>query len=370
MIAVLKTDFLPLLLVSLAFASVFAGTQLWKMHFDPPAEWTRKTVHAAGGLICTGFPWWFASHWSVLLLCVAFAVVLLVSRLAGLLSAVHGVERKTMGALYFPLTVYLLYYWVSDQAVIYLVSMLVLVVSDALAAVLGKSYGKTIFSVDRERKSLEGSLAFLFSAFLAVQIPLLVLTDMDTGVVLLVALQVALLVTGFEAISQGGMDNLAVPLATSFLLTKLIHADIAWMFYQLSGHLAIIVLAAVLAWRNRMLTFSAAIALQLYLYGAFSLGAPVWTLPALLFAAAALLFAKTSETGGVIESEQLQVRSLYYLCIPSVLVYFTANYLDQCGYTGLPHNDLALMFAAVLIAQSYCMITAYGLRYGLQSGFF
>src|SRR5205085_7523878 len=132
----------------------------------------------------------------------------------GLLPGLFGVERRSHGEIYFPISVFVLFVLARHQPVFYVISMMTLVVCDALAAVLGKAYGRHQYLVTTDRRSIEGSAVFLFTAFLAVQLPLLLLTDLDRGACVVVAVQLAVLVTSFEAIGTGGIDNLLVPIGT------------------------------------------------------------------------------------------------------------------------------------------------------------
>ena len=107
------------------------------------------------------------------------------------------------------------------EPVFYLISLFTLVVCDSLAALFGKAYGRHRYLVTSERRSLEGSAVFLISAFVGIHLALLLLTNIERGACVLIALQLALLVTSLEAISAGGSDNLTVPLATYYLLVNL-----------------------------------------------------------------------------------------------------------------------------------------------------
>jgi dolichol kinase len=264
--------------VGAAFLAVFAAAELWKRLASPPPEWTRKAVHVGGGLVSLSLPWVIRSHWTVLALGAAFALLILGTRRLGLLGSVHGVERKSEGGLYFPAAVYLLFLVTADQPVFYLISLLTLVVSDALAALVGTSYGRHTFTVETDRKSLEGSAVFLLATFLAAHLPLLLLTDLGRAESVLVAAQLALLVTIFEAVSLRGNDNLIVPLATYLLLLKMTTKGALFIGLQLVAQLGILVLLIILVWRVRFLTFSGTIAASLFFYAAWSLGGPAWTL--------------------------------------------------------------------------------------------
>src|SRR5262245_11059504 len=139
----------------------------------------------------------------------------------GRLASLHGVERRSRGVEYYPLVVYALFVLTRTQPWLYVASLLTLAVSDALAALIGTRYGRVRYGVDGESKSLEGSLAFLVATCLVVELPLVLWNDPSLPgppSCALAALLTSALVTGFEAVSLGGRDNLWVPLGTYFVL--------------------------------------------------------------------------------------------------------------------------------------------------------
>lgn len=265
------------LIVGAGFLLIFAAAELWHRRWSPPVECTRKFVHFAGGLVVAAFPWIFQSPWTVLALAAAFAGVLQIGRRTGVLHSVHGVERRSAGDLYYPLAVFLLFLLARDTPVVYLVSVLTLVVSDALAAILGSEYGRRIYLAEQDRKSLEGSVVFLLVTFLIVQLPLLLMTGTDRAACVLIAVQIALIVASFEAISLRGSDNLVVPLATYYLLLKILPKSPEFTGLLLLAQLGIIAGVAILVCCTRLFTFSGAIAAHLALYGSLSLGGAGWS---------------------------------------------------------------------------------------------
>ena len=149
--------------------------EIWRCCLKPPVEWTRKLVHVGAGAVAATFPWLLQSHWSVLTLSLVFVILLWWTRSRGLLPSVHNVGRKTQGGLYYPLAIYVLFVISHGRPTFYLISMFVLGLSDALAALLGRRYGRLTFAVQEDRRSLEGSAVFFVSTFLCTHLPLLLL---------------------------------------------------------------------------------------------------------------------------------------------------------------------------------------------------
>jgi len=338
--------------VALAFLLVFLSAEAWRAWGGPYPELSRKAVHFFGGLVACAFPWLFASPGLVWLLAGGFAAVLMGTRALGLLKSVHGVDRESLGVLYFPISVGLLFQLAHAVPVLYLVSMLTMVVADALAAVLGKAYGRNSYRVEGDWKSLEGSAAFLLATFLVVHLPLLLMTRMDRPLCVLVALQIAVLVTCFEAISPAGLDNLVVPMGTWYLLIHLDQAYVSWMLIQLLGQAAIILLVSWLALHLKVFSFSAAVGLQLFFYGALSLGNPEWVLAPALAVLAYSLFAHRLGAHLALPDSRVQLQLVFNLAALPALLYILNNaWLDQRWILkGLPASPLFYVAYCGLVA--------------------
>ncbi|HEX2188343.1 MAG TPA: hypothetical protein VHG51_05560 [Longimicrobiaceae bacterium] len=316
-------------LVAPLFLLLFGAAELWRKLARPPVEWTRKAVHTGGGVIAAGFPWIFASHWTVLALGAAFGGILWGTRRLGILESVHGVERKSEGGLYYPLAVYLLFLIAAPSPPFYLVAILALVVSDTVAALVGTHYGRITYSVEADdRRSLEGSAVFFAATFLGVHLPLLLLTDTGRAASVLIALQVALIVTFFEAVCLYGSDNLVVPLATYFLLVKMAPRDAEWIGGQLAAQLALIAAVSWVALRSHVLTVSGAIGATLFFYGAYSLGGAEWVVaPALALGGLVWVFRRFAR-GTRPPRGDYQVSAVFYSTIVAALLVVLNNALE------------------------------------------
>lgn len=184
-------------------------------------EATRKLVHVSTGLAAAAFPWTFASPWSVAALCGAFLALVGWTRRRGRLLSVHGVGRRSEGGVSFPAAVAVLFCLTVDRPALYVSSVLVLAFADPMAALVGRALGRRLYRVRGEVKSLEGSLAFLATAFPCVLGPLALMTSLPLRACLLAAFLAALFATACEAVSPAGSDNATVPLGTWLVLAGL-----------------------------------------------------------------------------------------------------------------------------------------------------
>ena len=280
-------------IISGLFLAVFLIATLWRKWGNPKPETTRKFVHMAGGFIALGFPLVFQSHWSVLILCVGFVAIIAITKKLGLMQCVHGVERQSEGGIYHPIAIYVCFLFASvlQQPVFYVLSILVLSVSDALAALIGKTYGFKLYSVEQDHKSFEGSIIFFLATFLMVHLGLLLYTPTGRLESVLIALLIAILVTAFEAISLGGADNLFIPLSVFFLLAKNIAKtpeELGWQFLIQAGILA---LTYAIASPAKKLGGTGILVLALFAYAIVTLANPYWCLPLLV---GTILIANTS----------------------------------------------------------------------------
>jgi dolichol kinase len=352
----LARELIAAALIGAGFLAVFGVAELWRHTASPPVEWTRKFVHFFGGLIAATFPWAFNYRWTVVGLAGLFTLIIWGSRRLGLLSSVHGVQRRSEGGIYYPLAVLLVFLLGHDQPVFYLIAILALVVSDTMAALLGSSYGRQMYRVETDRRSLEGSAVFFLTTFLITHLPLILMAGVDPLLSVLIAIQVAIIVTQFEAISLRGSDNFLVPVATFYLLLKMTPRDLDHIAGQLTAQLVIIAIIGVVAWRTRPLTFSGAMALMLFAYGAWGLGGPEWivapTAALLGFLGVRHLFARELLPA---PPGDYQVIATFYVCIVATLLFIANNTLETLVPGAHPAfrwaDPLYVPFVGVVAAQ-------------------
>lgn len=277
---------LGIALVLLALGGLAGLLALWKAKRNPHPELLRKTLHMGMGLITLSFPWLFAESWPVWTLAVlAMGLMTLLKRPGKLKDqlggVVHGVQRRSLGDLYFPFAVALVFQLAAGSTILYLVPVLLLTLADAFAALAGIFYGQVRYEGTGGRKSAEGSFAFFSTAFLCVHVPLLLLTGTGRAESLLLGVAIALLVMLIEAASWDGLDNLLIPLAGFLLLQSygsMTAPQLLWVVMGTIGWVLGIVLLRGIATLND----SALLAGGLVCYFAHTLGGWLWVLPPLL----------------------------------------------------------------------------------------
>ncbi|MCL2875592.1 MAG: hypothetical protein FWF12_04740 [Betaproteobacteria bacterium] len=267
------SDWVHIAWVAGAIFVLMAGSELWFILGRPPIEYTRKLTHLGSGFVSLSFGFLFSSHWSVLVLCVLSVALMLATKALGILKGVHAVQRKSYGAIYFPLATYLTFLFALflGQPIYYFIAMAVLSTSDTIAALVGRLYGLNQYHAGDERKSLEGSVMFFLSCYLIVHIILLLGTDISRINVVLIALWVAILATLFEAISIRGTDNFWIPIGTCYLLWKMIPKSTDVVLTDLIFLAASVIISFLVLLPKRKLDVSAIAGVGLLLYASMRL---------------------------------------------------------------------------------------------------
>ncbi len=210
-------------IVLAVFSLLMTALQAWRHWRRPNAELARKLLHVGMGLVTLSFPWLFVTARPVLFLAVAFAIGLAAIRVSRSLhhhlgGIIDGVARRSLGEIYFPLSIALVFFLSGGDPLLFCVPILILTLADSAAALIGWHYGSHRFGSGERQKSLEGSVAFFTVALLGTSIPLLLFPRTAPLETLLIALTVALSTTLLEAIAWSGLDNLFIPLGGFILL--------------------------------------------------------------------------------------------------------------------------------------------------------
>lgn len=195
------------------FLLLFGSAEILYHKLKLRAEVTRKYVHVSTGLITMSFPSMIDNHWYVMALCGSFLLLLLFSLPLKILPSINAVQRTTRGSLLFPIVVYICF-WISSetsQFVYYYVPILILGISDPLAALVGKKWPLLPFTTFGHTKTITGSCAFFMSSFFIAFLLLQYHTHLNLSLVLSIACCTALGSTLLEAVSHKGYDNMSIP---------------------------------------------------------------------------------------------------------------------------------------------------------------
>jgi phytol kinase len=266
--------------------ALFAALRLYQLKAKPQPEHVRKLFHACGGLFGLPLPWVFDSFAPVLLLGIlitaAFVALRLVGRLrSGVGQVLFAVPRESIGELCYIASMVLLFWLARGDKLLYTVPLLMLALADTAAALVGEEYGKLQIRASGGPKSIVGAVAFFFTAFFCVHIPVLLWAGTGRLESLLIAVNLSVMIMMAEAAAWWGLDNLIVPL-WGYLLLK---SQISMPAATLSSDLAFVVILLFILWLWRDRTTLADDTLlggALWGYVVWSVGGWLWALAPLL----------------------------------------------------------------------------------------
>jgi phytol kinase len=273
---------LGIAVVMLALGGLMLGLRHATLH----PEVSRKAVHVALGLIALSFPWLFDQDWPVIVLAAAAVLFLGGIRIfkpartqfGGVLG---GVQRPSLGELYFPVAVAIVFCAARGNRLLFCVPVLVLALADAVGALIGLRFGHSRYTTDDGYKSLEGSAAFFIVAFLSTWLPLLLSPGTGRAEAILISVQIGLFVMLMEAFAWRGLDNLFVPL-TTFVQLKIYLGMSAGSLLLRVAVLLVIAGFAILWHRRTFLNTSAMLGAAMVLYASWALGGWAWLMAPLI----------------------------------------------------------------------------------------
>ena len=324
------TDIIGAGIISIIFLLFFVVAEILRKKGIKP-EATRKFVHFSGAFVTIFFPFILNSHWTVLVLAAGFAFIMLLTKKLELLQSVHGVMRKSDGAIYHPVAIYtcFLYSQILNQPMFYVIAILILAVSDALAALVGKSYGANEYLVEvGTRKTIEGSVTFFLTSFLIVHLILLLTTQTGRVESVLIALLISIIVTVFEGVSLKGADNLFIPLATMFILSKNITPTVNGISFQIFVLIGFLVGYLILMLPYKRIGFSGVLLLGLINYTIWALLGNIY---AIILFGFSFICAKTDLilNYDCEESDAYRVRPVFYIMTVPVVCAFLGNFIGE-----------------------------------------
>jgi phytol kinase len=208
----------------IAIILLLAFNELNYRRLKVSGEITRKFAHFTATIAVVPFPYIFDSHWYVLVLAVIFFLALLFTQSGTQLKSIHDIRRKSMGSYLLPLALYLTFLIsdLKDDKFLFILPILILGISDPMAAIVGMSMSKNnhkikLFGI-QTKKSVFGSGTFFFSSLVISFIALY----FNRGVFDLRAFWLSLLIAAVgtlaELISWRGSDNLSIPLSVAIIL--------------------------------------------------------------------------------------------------------------------------------------------------------
>jgi phytol kinase len=216
-------DLIHIVYLSVGFLTLFASAEFLYHKLKVQAEYTRKYVHVATGLITLLFPVLVESHWFILIICGSFLFILIGSLKFGLLPSINAVQRTTRGSILYPFVVYgcFLLFQEKGTLVYYYLPILILAICDPIAALGGRKFNYKRYQLLGQTKTIGGSVSFLLAAFVVSTTYLLFTSELTMSQVVYGSLLIGSLSTIAEAVSFNGYDNLTIPASVVLALLSL-----------------------------------------------------------------------------------------------------------------------------------------------------
>lgn len=205
----------PLLLVFLYLGFLVFLAETLKRFITEDPELTRKIVHIGSGNVIL-LAWWLDISTIVIVAAAAIAsIIAIISYITPILPSINSVGRKSLGTLFYALSIGILASWFwRDYPQYTAIGILVMAWGDGMAAIIGQRFGKHTYQVFNITKSWEGSSAMAIATFIVTSTILVSVEGLNWQIGL-VSLIIAVVATSLEAFSKLGIDNFTVPLASA-----------------------------------------------------------------------------------------------------------------------------------------------------------
>lgn len=187
-------------------------------------EASRKFIHIMLG------NWWifamcfFTNVWSAIFVPITFVIINYLSYKKDLIKVMERDEQDGLGTVYYAIALLILAiasFGIFKKPELGLVPTLVMAYGDGFAAVIGKGIKSKRYKLGDTKKSFAGSLTMfiittlLIGAFLAIKYSNVFWRTAHWP---LITCLIGFAITGLEAVSGKGWDNITVPLATFIML--------------------------------------------------------------------------------------------------------------------------------------------------------
>ena len=282
-------DWIWLGVLFLGLIIVISFSEIVHKRFHWSVKVTRKFVHVLTGILIALTPFLLDSPVPLIFISSIFIFVNFAAIKKNWLPGMHSTERKSYGTFFYPLSflVLILLLWKDNKSII-IISILIMSIADATAALVGENIKAPIYyQLSGERKSVQGSLVMFSATFIITFFGLTIFAGTDKITLSFLttfwfAVIVAVLTTTLESISYQGSDNLSVPLGAAFFIHYLVsHSTEQNISFTIGVGLALLI--AALSYRFRFLSTSGSVATFLLGVVVFGIGKWEFSLPLLLF---------------------------------------------------------------------------------------
>jgi len=222
-------------------------------YFNFPGIYTRKFVHIFTGLLICFVALFLQSNLPIILFAFTYIFIDLWALKKGKFKSIHP-DKRSYGTIFYAISVLVLaiLFW-GENKPLFIITNLIMVIPDAMAALLGEQYARQYFIPLSEKKSAIGAMTMFFLSFIIVFVSLEYFYDKPISEHVIIALVLSAIATVAELISYRGSDNLSVPLLSGLYLYTLILPEYINIFNMIVVGTILAALVAVGSWKIKFL---------------------------------------------------------------------------------------------------------------------
>ncbi len=250
------------------------------------SEINRKILHIGSGIGGIALPFVFKEKLPVVILGIFFLLLLAVIRrlkhkATGLKTVIEMKRRKTFGDIYFVTSILGLWIVSGEDRLLYSLPLVILMFSDAFAALIGEFYSKFKFDTGFGTKSIEGSIIFFLTTYFLCSNYFLLFSNIRNVNIVLLSLLLSILTMILEIISWNGLDNLFVPFFVYLFLKRNLYISIEELRYKF-WVIVVLFVVILLNRKKTTLTRTAQTASLFFMYLVTTIGGIKWLVPPLI----------------------------------------------------------------------------------------
>ena len=183
---------------------------------------TRKLVHVGVGMWAFGTVLLFQDWRWAIIPPLTFIVINYISYRQDVFKAMEAKDKRNLGTVYFTISFAAIIALCWAKPTVVVAGLMPMVWGDALATIVGESWGQHKYHLFGYSKSWEGTATMFAASFVSVLLTLLFF-GLPAATSLVVSLIVAAVAAVVEGLSMWGIDNLTVPLVSTAVLWLLLH---------------------------------------------------------------------------------------------------------------------------------------------------
>jgi len=301
-VSVSQSDWINAIFGFLFIGTFLLITEYLRRALEFSASLTRKFIHIITGLIVCFVAILSESNVPIQIFAFVYIFIDIWSIKTGRFQSIHP-DRRSLGTIFYAISVLILsaVFW-GDNKPLFIITNLVMIIPDAMAAILGERYATDYFKPLGEKKSIVGASTMLTLTFILVFISITLFYSTEIYESIIIGLIISIIATAAELLSIRGSDNLSVPLISGLFLYYIISSNS--IYPVIIGILA----ALVVAYGSFKLKFlDIGGSLLAFMMGSilFGLGGWQFTLPILVF------FITSSILSGVGKYKKQTVETMY-----------------------------------------------------------